>query len=163
MKAFQEVFPQFKAEGHLSALLNLLKVERVTVADDYSRLTIHVSCPRLIERGLFRELERGMERQLFPNKRLAVRICEHFTLSGSFTPETVFDAYKESILSELRSKSLIAFRILNRADITFPAEHVMELTVEDMPLNRKVLGELKQFLAGPLRDRRGDPHQLCAL
>ncbi|MBQ7536123.1 MAG: PolC-type DNA polymerase III [Stomatobaculum sp.] len=154
MKRFQEVFPQFQAEGHLSALADLLQVERVIVADDYSSLTIYVECPRLVQSSMFRELEQGIRNQLFPNKNLQVYIREHFALSGSFTPETLFAAYKESIISELQRRNLIACRILQRGEIIFPEPNVMEIPVEDMPLNRKALEELKKFLSEEIfRDR----------
>ena len=86
MKQFYEVFPQFSPEGHLSALADLLQVERVTVADDYSSLNIYVECPRLVQSSVFREMEQGVARQLFPGKNLTANIKEHFVLSGSFTP-----------------------------------------------------------------------------
>ena len=156
MKQFHEVFPQYSPEGHLAALADLLQVERVTVADDYSSLTIYLECPRLVQSSMFREMEQGMTRQMFPGKNLKVKIKEHFVLSGSFTPETLFDAYKESILSELQHRNLIAYRILHRAEISFPEPDVMEFPVEDMSLNRTVLDDLKRFLKEEIfRDRCG--------
>ena len=76
MKQFHEVFPQYSPEGHLAALADLLQVERVTVADDYSSLTIYLECPRLVQSSMFREMEQGMMRQMFPGKNLKVNIKE---------------------------------------------------------------------------------------
>ncbi|MGP1348992.1 MAG: PolC-type DNA polymerase III [Stomatobaculum sp.] len=161
MKQFTEVFPQFAANGSDAALVTLLGVERVTASEDMSCLSVWVNCPRLVESSVFRGLERELKRQLFQNKRLQIHIYERFSLSGSFTPEMIFRAYRESVLSELQKKNLIAYRILKRAECRF-TENSMELTVEDMPLNRNVMSGLKRYLTEEIFARRcGMSVEIC--
>lgn len=154
MKQFREVFPRFQPSEADDGLIDLLEIERITASEDMTKLSLWVRCERLIESSLFRGLEREIKRQLFEHKRLNICIYERFQLSGHFTPEAVFDAYRESILSELQKRSLIQYRILHRAEIGFPHQQEMELTAEDMPLNRNVIGELRQYLGEEIFARR---------
>ncbi|MDQ0152883.1 DNA polymerase-3 subunit alpha (Gram-positive type) [Moryella indoligenes] len=153
MKQFTEVFRGFAASEADAALVELLSVERVTASEDMSSLSVWINCPRLIESSVFRGLEQELKRQLFQNKRLSICIHERFTLSGSFTPEMIFDAYKDSVLAELQRKNLIAYRILSRAECSF-SENCMEFTVEDMPLNRNVVEKLRRYLSEEIFERR---------
>ena len=146
MKLFPEVFPKYRASGSIAGLVNQLEVDRIAASEDLSGMEIWLTCPCLAEHETFRELEKDIASQLFPGKRLWIRIHETFRLSGNFSPERLFDAYKDSIFRELQQKNLIAYRLMKRAEISFPSEHVMEITAEDMPLNRYIMNDLKKYL-----------------
>ena len=154
MKTFSEVFPGFQAEEPLLSLLKLLEVERISAAGDFSALKIDLICPRLIEWKLFRNLEQEMAFQLFPGKKLKITIRERYRLQEQFSPETIFTSMQESLFAELSGKSLMEYRMLKKAEISFPAENCMEFTVEDMALNRRLLPELKSWLQEEVFGRR---------
>ena len=110
MKLFPEVFPKYRASGSIAGLVNQLEVDRIAASEDLSGMEIWLTCPCLAEHETFRELEKDIASQLFPGKRLWIRIHETFRLSGNFSPERLFDAYKDSIFRELQQKNLIAYR-----------------------------------------------------
>ena len=154
MKSFSSVFPEFRAEGEDQNVLNLLTVERVTLSEDNMTLSIYLKCARVIESAVFRRLEGELKKQLFPRKRILIRIRERFELSASFAPQTVFEFYRESILTELKHRNLLQYRILNRASVSFPSEQCMEYTAEDMALNRNVISGLTGYLRDEIFGRR---------
>jgi len=146
MKRFCEVFPHFQATAAEEALVACLLVERVCVSDDMSRLTVYVVSRSFAERTAFQALAEELKAQLFGKRKVLVEIRERFQLGGDFTPEQLFCAYRESLLAELKSRSLIAARILENGAVRFPSPEVLCCEVEDMPLNRRVLPDLKRYL-----------------
>ena len=146
MKRFQEVFPNYRPQEDTAGLVKQLEISRVAANEDYSLIEIWMTCPCLADHETFRGLEQDLPRQLFPNKRVRVRIHETFRLSGHFTPERLFAACKEGIYHELGQKSLFALRIMKEASISFPSENIMEITAYDTSLNRYVIRDLKDFL-----------------
>ena len=98
------------------------------------------------ERTAFQALAEELKEQLFGKRKVLVEIRERFQLGGDFTPEQLFCAYRESLLAELKSRSLIAARILENGAVRFPSPEVLCCEVEDMPLNRRVLPDLKRYL-----------------
>ncbi len=146
MKTFSEVFPNFQATAAREALVACLLVERVVVSDDMSRLTVCVVSRSFAERSAFQMLAEELREQLFGKRKIAVEVRERFQLSGDFSLEQLFQAYRESLLEELRKRSLLAARILEQGKVRFPAPDVLVCNVEDMALNRHVIPALKRYL-----------------
>lgn len=57
MKRFTEVFPGLKTEEPVTSIMKDLEVERITVMQDMSRMTVYVSCREIIDRKWFCVLE----------------------------------------------------------------------------------------------------------
>ena len=146
MKAFSEVFPHFQATAAEQALVACLLVERVVVSDDMARLTVYVVSRSFAERAAFRALAEEMREQLFGKRNIQVEVRERFQLGGDFTAEQLFRAYQDSLLEELRGRSLLAARILERGKVRFPSPNVLLCDVEDMSLNRSVMQDLRRYL-----------------
>ena len=146
MKAFSEVFPHFQATAAEQALVACLLVERVVVSDDMARLTVYVVSRSFAERAVFRALAGEMREQLFGKRNIQVEVRERFQLGGDFTAEQLFRAYQDSLLEELRGRSLLAARILERGKVRFPSPNVLLCDVEDMSLNRSVMQDLRRYL-----------------
>ncbi len=145
-KKFLEVFPELNIAEELKGLLALVDVERVTSSRDRSSLRVYIDSPRLIHKQAVYALEKGICDQLFPNKRLSVKIVEKYHLSGQYTPRKLLQVYKESILLELKHYSIVEYNMLRRAVCTFPREDVLHLEVEDSPVFRDKAGDLKRVL-----------------
>lgn len=102
MKPFLEVFPDLHITDNLRELLDLVEVERVTTTRDRSSIRIYIVSPRLIHKQNIYGLEKGIREQLFPGKRVAIKIQEKYRLSGQYTPEKLLMVYRDSILMELK-------------------------------------------------------------
>ena len=106
MKSFLEVFPTLQMEHISRALLEHIQVEKVSANKEGSKMRIYVSSDILVEKRIIFDLEGIIKRQIFPTKKIQIKILENFRLSEQYTPKNLYDAYKESILLELREYSI---------------------------------------------------------
>jgi DNA polymerase-3 subunit alpha (Gram-positive type) len=154
-KQFLEVFPDLHMTSEMEELMKLVEVERVSAARDRTALRVYIVSPRLIHKKNLYDLEKGIGQQLFPGKRLQVRIVEKYRLSGQYTPEKLLAVYKDSLLLELKNYSILLYNILRKAKCTFPEEHILRLTVEDQEVLKEKTGELKRILEKVFYERCG--------
>ncbi len=156
-KGFLEVFPDLHITDDMRELLKLVLVERVSAARDRSSVRIYINSQRLIHKKNIHALEKGIREQLFPGKKLDIKIMEKYTLSGQYNPEKLFQVYKDSILYELKNYSIVEYNMLRKADCVFPASNRLKLTVEDNVVFREKTGELKRILEKIFHERCGLP------
>ena len=92
-KSFLEVFPDLHMTAEMNELFRLVCVERVSSTRDRSSLRVYINSPRLIDKRNIHALEKGIREQLFPGKKLTVKIMEKYSLSGQYNPEKLFQVY----------------------------------------------------------------------
>ena len=156
-KGFLEVFPDLHMTTEMEELLKLVDVERVSSTRDRSSIRIYIVSQRLIHKKNIYDLEKGIREQLFPGKKLTIKIVEKYRLSGQYTPQKLFQVYKDSLLMELKHYSIIEYNILRRAECTFPQENILRMTVEDNAVFREKTSELKRILEKVFHERCGIP------
>ncbi|MCM1174778.1 MAG: PolC-type DNA polymerase III [Blautia sp.] len=154
-KKFFEVFPTLKLNAGMRDLFEQVSVERVSATRRKDFLRIYISSDRLIQKEDVFLVEREMKKQFFPGAAMVIRIYEKFHLSSQYTPEKLTDIYRESILSELRDYSPIEYNLFKNADITYPADGKMLLTIEDTILGKEKAEELARILDKIYNDRCG--------
>ncbi len=156
-KKFLEVFPNLHITEELRELLNLVEVEKVTSTRDRSSIRIYLLSPRLIHKQNIYGLEKGIKEQLFPSKRLTVKIIERFRLSEQYTPQKLLKAYRDSLLMELKNYSIIEYNMFRKAEYQFPERDLLKMTVEDTIVTHEKAGELKRVLEKIFFERCGLP------
>ena len=156
MKSFYEAFPSVKCEGELNYLFQLAGVERVTAPPDMRYVKIFIVLPRLVENKVIREMEAYLKKSLFCNRQTEVILSERFELSSQYNPENLYDAYKDSILTELRDRKMLEYRILQKSSISF-TDDSLTYTIEDTEINRHLEKELSAYLKSIFNDRCGIP------
>ncbi len=156
-KGFLEVFPDLHMTTEMEELLKLVDVERVSSTRDRSSIRIYIVSQRLIHKKNIYDLEKGIREQLFPGKKLTIKIVEKYRLSGQYTPQKLFQVYKDSLLMELKHYSIIEYNMLRRAECTFPQENILHMTVEDNAVFREKTSELKRILEKVFHERCGLP------
>jgi len=154
-KPFFDVFPTLKIEGTLHDMLAQSEVERVSATKQKDRLSVYLFSTRLIIKEDIWTLEKEIKNQLFPRAALNVQVYERFGLSSQYTPENLMQVYRESILAELREYSRIEYNAFRTADISYPDENQLVLTLEDTVLNRSKEAELLRVLEKILLVRCG--------
>ena len=92
-KLFFDVFPGLNVAEPLKELLAMAQVEKVTAARDRSSIRIYLRSSRLIHKHNIYDLEQGIKDQLFPDKKLTVRIQEKYRLSEQYTPKKLLELY----------------------------------------------------------------------
>ncbi len=154
-KPFFDVFPTLKIEGALHDKLAQSEVERVSSTKQKDRLSVYLFSARLIVKEDIWDLEKEIKDQLFPRAALRVCVHERFGLSSQYTPENLMKTYRDSILTELKEYSYIEYNAFRTADITYPAEGELLLTLEDTVLNRSRESELLRVMEKILLERCG--------
>ncbi len=157
MKAFLEVFPGLHMTDQMQELLNLVKVERVSMTRDRSSIRVYIESPRLIHKKNILDLEKGIREQLFPGKQITIKIFEKYRLSSQYTPEKLLNAYRDSLLLELKNYSIIEYSMFRKAEFTFERPDLLHMTVEDTMVNKEKAGELKRILEKVFHERCGLP------
>ena len=108
-KPFFEVFPSLELKGTLHDKLEQTAVERVSATKQKDRLSVYLFSTRLLPKEDIWAAEKAIKSQLFPHAFLTVRIFERFELSAQYTPENLMEAYRESILAELKEYSHVEY------------------------------------------------------
>lgn len=153
---FKEVFPGLPLENSLGELLNLVVVDKVSATPDMGMLKVYIHSERIIEKQSIYDLESAIKKTLFPKKNIQIKIYEKFILSGQYTPENLFQAYKSSILLELKNYKIAHFTLLNKARVAF-TQGFMDLEVEKNSLNEGILPDLLRILEKIFHERCGLP------
>ena len=130
-------------------------MERVSTTKRKDVLHVYLFSTRLILKEDIRKTEAEIKMQLFPNVVISVKIHERFELSSQYTPENLMKIYRESILEELKDYSHIEYNAFRTAEIAYPEQGKMILTVEDTVLNRSKEAELVRVLEKILVERCG--------
>ena len=159
-KKFLDVFPDLNMTDEMRGVLSMVEVEKVSAPRDRSALRIYIISPRLIHKKNIYDLERGIRDQLFPGKKLAVKIMERYRLSSQYTPEKLLAVYRDSLLLELKNYSIVEYNILRKTEYSFPQPDVLQMTVEDTMVNRERCGELKRILEKVFHERCGLPVEI---
>ncbi len=154
-KKFFDVFPTLKLNSGMQDLFEQVMVERVSATKRKDFLRIYISSDRLIQKADVFLVEQEMRKQFFPGAPMVIRIYERFHLSSQYTPEKLMDIYRDSILLELRDYSPIEYNLFKNADIAYPSDEKVMLTLEDTVLGKEKAEELVRILDKIYNERCG--------
>ena len=161
MKPFLEVFHGLRLANQMEELLGLVEVEKVSMSRDRGSIRIFIISPRLIHKKNIMDLEKGIRDQLFPGKRVQIKIMEKYRLSGQYTPEKLLQAYRDSLLMELKHYSIVEYGMLRKAKCRFPQPDLLCMSVEDTMVNKEKAGDLKRVLEKVFHERCGLPVEVA--
>ncbi|MGN0376071.1 MAG: exonuclease domain-containing protein, partial [Suilimivivens sp.] len=154
-KQFFDVFPNLKLDKKNQDLFEQTIVEKVSATKSRDLIRVTFLSEHLIRKENVLKVEEEIKKQFFANHSVRVKLYERFKLSGQYTPEKLMNVYKDSILLELRNYSPVEYNVFKGADLSFPSEQEMELTVEDTVLARSKVDELVRILEKILNERCG--------
>ena len=154
-KRFAEVIPGLKVSEELQGFLDVMTVDRVTATKDRSKIRFFISAEHLIPKRTIYMLEANIKKQVFPGYQTEVRVQENYHLSAQYTPEKLMESYRDSILLELKTYSLIEYNMFRRADWSFPEPQILSLLVDPDLVTRSRIDELKRILEKIFNERCG--------
>ncbi len=154
-KPFFEVFPTLQLKGGLRDIMEQTAVERVSATRQKDLLRVYLYSTRLIQKEDVWAVEREIKNSLFPGANMTVKIYEHFALSSQYNPQKLLEAYRDSILAELRQYSHVEYNAFRTAEILYPDAGTVQILLEDSVPNRSKGEELAQLLMKILSDRCG--------
>ncbi len=154
-KRFFEAFPNLKLSGVQKDLFEQASVEKITVTKRKDILRVYIRSERLMDKEAVYAVEGEIKKQLFPNDNIVIKIYERFILSEQYNPEKLMAVYRESISMELKACEHLLYTVFGQADVRFPQEDVMQLTLEDTVIARSREEELVRILDKVLNERCG--------
>ncbi|MCI7107949.1 MAG: PolC-type DNA polymerase III [Agathobacter sp.] len=154
-KAFKDAFPTLKLEGELESLLETAEVTKISANHEYTHIRIYLCAKRLIFKKNIWKLEEAITSQIFRNRDVSVKILESFELSEQYTPQSLMEVYKDSILEELNAYSVLEYNLLRTAEMEFDQPHHMILTLDETIIAKTRTDEIVEFLEKVVCERCG--------
>ena len=154
-KAFREAFPTLKLEEELEGLLDTTEVTKISANHEHTHIRIYLRAKRLIFKKNIWKLEKAITEQIFQNRAIQVKIIESYELSEQYTPKSLIEVYKDSILDELNAYSVLEYNLLRTADMEFPEEVRLILTMDETIIAKTRTDEIIEFLEKVICERCG--------
>ncbi|TCS75792.1 DNA polymerase III catalytic subunit PolC type [Muricomes intestini] len=126
-KLFFGVFPTLKVEDDIQILFQDVEVQKVSTNSKHDFLNIHILSRHLIQKKHIWQMEQKIKEQLFGKVRITIRLAEQYILSEQYTPGTLMMEYHDSIVQELKTHSVLAANMLERAKMHFEGDNVLYL------------------------------------
>ena len=154
-KAFREAFPTLKLEEELEGLLDTTEVTKISANHEHTHIRIYLRAKRLIFKKNIWKLEKAITEQIFQNRAIQVKIIESYELSEQYTPKSLIEVYKDRILDELNAYSVLEYNLLRTADMEFPEEDRLILTMDETIIAKTRTDEIIEFLEKVICERCG--------
>ena len=154
-KAFREAFPTLKLEEELEGLLDTTEVTKISANHEHTHIRIYLRAKRLIFKKNIWKLEKAITEQIFQNRAIQVKIIESYELSEQYTPKSLIEVYKDSILDELNAYSVLEYNLLRTADMEFREEDRLILTMDETIIAKTRTDEIIEFLEKVICERCG--------
>ena len=154
-KQFFEVFPKLKLDQKNQDLFEQTEIEKVTTTKSRELIRVTFLSRHLIQKENVLKVENEIKKQFFQDYTVRVKLYERFQLSGQYTPEKLMELYRDSILLELKNYSPVEYNIFKGADISYPDEREIHLTIDDTVPARSRKDELIRILQKILNESCG--------
>ena len=159
LKVFFEVFPTLKVDEELQMLFNDVGVKKITTNSERDYIHVHIFSRHVIQKRHIRAMEFRIKEQLFSTANVNVSIIEQYALSEQYTAEALMTEYRNSIVLELKEKSVLAGNMFQQAEITFQ-DQVMCLELTDTIVSEGKKEEILHLLEEVYRERFGIPVEI---
>ncbi len=145
-RSFQELFPTLQLDTDLTHALEGAVVTRVSTNRDRTAMRIYLHIKSLVPKRRIWKLEEEIKKQCFAKENVRIHVMESFSLSSLYTPEKLYEAYKDSILEEIDAFSSLLFGIFKKATFDFSTEGHLTVTLEDTVISREYEETLHEIL-----------------
>ena len=130
-KKFFDVFPTLKVNSEMRTLFEDVEVTKVATNSDRTYLRVHFLSEHLIAKRYIYAVETAIKEQLFGQSQIQIQVVETYHLSGLYTPENLLREYRESILLELKQRSIVEHNMFANAKYHFENDNILCLEFED--------------------------------
>ena len=130
-KKFFDVFPTLKVNQEMRTLFEDVEVTKVATNSDRTYLHVHLFSMHLIQKRYIYAMETAIKEQLFALNLIQIRMVEQYQLSGQYTPENLLREYRESILLELKKRSVVEHNMFANAKFHFEEDKILCIEFED--------------------------------
>ena len=103
-----EVFEELQVKPELESIFREVEVEKITASHLTGNTFLHLKSRHLLEFRHVNEMEQLVKNQYFGKVGPVVKLEVTYQLSGQYTPESLWNMYKESVYEELGKESRMA-------------------------------------------------------
>lgn len=153
-KNFMDVFGKIDRGGDTEALFKDVVIERMVTNKSHDAIRLYLVFPTLIPRRRIKKLEETISNSYFGGN-VRVIIIEKFKLSKNFSPNSVYDSYKDSIYDEISDISTVLLSLFKRAKIDFDSNEHLTVSLEDTVIAHEKEDELHDILDSIFCERCG--------
>ena len=151
---FFEAFDQLTCDNELRNLYKDIDVVRVVASRQKKTLTIHVKSKILIQRDKIKRMEELLNKQLFSHTGNKASIAPYFELADTYELENLLLVYSDTILEELRERSIVTYHLLTQAE-TKVEGNTITIKTKDNCVTKGKFEKLKDYLINLFADRFG--------
>ena len=152
-RIFFQVFPTLKVEEDTRILFSDVEVRKITTNSRRDFLHVYIYSRHLIQKKQIRQMEQRIKEQLFGRSPVDVGIEEEYALSGQYTPRTLMEEYRDSILMELKETSMLAASMFAQAEIRYGEDNVVCLELIDTVVSEGRKDEILNYLNRLFKER----------
>ena len=156
-KRFFDVFPSLKVQQDMENLFEEVEVTKVSTTSLKDCLRIYLLSTHLIPKSRIYAMEEMIREQLFGRTPITIHIFESFFLSGQYTPENLMREYRESILEELKARSMVEYNMFLNTKYRFEEENILCLTMEDSVIAKGKQEAIVDLIRTVFNDRCNTP------
>ena len=154
-KKFFDVFPTLKVNQEMRTLFEDTEVTKVATNSDRTYLHVHFVSMHLIGKKDVYMMEKVIKEQLFAQNLVQINLKETYRLSGQYTPENLLREYRESILLELKQRSIVEHNMFANAKYHFENDRILMLEFEDSIVAEGKAEAIVAFLKEVFEERCG--------
>lgn len=152
-KRFFEVFPTLKVDEDIQMLFDTVEVVKVTTTSNRDYIKVHMLSRHLIQKKYIYNMEHRIKEQLFGRSPIRIEILEDYQLSEQYTPRTLMDEYRTSMVEELRAHSVLAANMFEQAKSFFENDNVLCLELIDSVISEGKKDQIVNYLKGVFQQR----------
>ena len=152
-KKFFDVFPTLKMKEQTQTLFADVEVTKVATNADRDYLHVHILSTHLIPKKVVVEVEQAIKDQLFHRTRIQIKLVESYQLSEQYTPENLMQEYYDSILFEIKHRSVVEHNMLANADYRFEGEDTLIIQFSDSIVAQEKSASIIAFLSEIFKER----------
>ncbi len=145
-KKFFDVFPTLKLNEHMRVLFDDVEVTQVATNSDRTYLNVHIYSTHLIKTNHVYAMEYAIKEQFFSDTPIQIKLMGRYNLSGLYTPENLMMEYYDSLLLEIKQRSIVEHNILLNAKYHFGEEDVIYFQFEDSIIAQEKAPVIAEFI-----------------
>lgn len=149
---FFEVFDMLTVDSGLKEVFEEVVATKVAASKLSGCITIHIESNHLIPYKDKKKMLSYLKKQLFMQAKGEINFHEICRLSRQYTPENLWNTYKESILEEVSEESTVWAGILKAAKVSFLG-NTMAAAVPDNFINREKCTRITAWLENLYQER----------
>lgn len=152
-KAFLQVFATLQLKEQLRIMFEEVTVERLVATKRHDLLKIYITSNHIIPKKDIYAVSQAIREQMFKDTPMEIRILEEYHLPASYTPVSLMEEYRDSILFELSEVNKVLENTIKKATFNQLEDGRLEVVLSDAEVIRRRETEILEYLNKIINER----------